>query len=484
MSVARYKEKLTTVIRLRSLQKQLTAENESLVRRRAALELLAQHQDTIASVLQQATGVPQPAPSYAPGDSSSWPLLSTLKSLNLAQFAHLKTCSIQDVATMWLSHLQQLALLLHWFQHSPEQALPMLNAAVGKALHLIKALYLLAPQLVYQLVGVNLMTGQKDPPPKEHWRACFEGCNATAEQVTQLQDLLAVVTPKLEALEQERQQVAATFSNDMQPLAAGSGPRLHSLGYQNAGGAGAADNQEPGGLMTRTAVRKQSSSSSKSQGTSSLTGTSNGSNAAKEGVPRLHECGSRGPTETTRGSATAARSGGSGIAESSSGKGASGNVERPRRRKQPASSQVQELHAEECDTVPGGAQTVNNDTTQAAAPAPQPAAGGVGQTTAAATTQAITTGRTEQAPSSATAGGWAVTLSAFDSPGMPALTRDMLNELHRKYLQWRVLSQMRGAGTYVLRADQLARLFLGAFPFLPVVGVMFDTIPKEQPPPP
>lgn len=448
------------VTRLRSLQKQLTAENESLLRRRAALELLAQHQDTIASVLQQATGAPLPAPSYAPCDSSSWPLLSTLKSLNLAQFAHLKTCSIQEVATMWLSHLQQLALLLHWFQHSPEQALPMLNAAVSKALHLMKALYLLAPQLVYQLVGVNLMTGQKDPPPKEHWRACFEGCNATAEQVTQLQDLLAVVTPKLEALEQERQQVAATFSNDMQPLAAGFCPQPHSLGYQHAGGAGAADNQEPGAgrLITRNAVRKQSSSSSRSQGTSYLTGTSNGNNAAEDGAPRLRDCGSRGAADTTRGSATAARSRASGIAASSSGKSGGGDVERPRRRTQPASShQVQELHAEESNTVPGGAQPFYYDTTQAAAPAPQPAAGGVGQTTAAATAQAIATGRTEQAPPAATAGSWAVTLSAFDSPGMPALTRDMLNELHRKYLQWRVLSQMRAAGTYVLRADQLAR---------------------------
>jgi hypothetical protein len=63
----------------------------------------------------------------------------------------------------------------------------------------------------------------------------------------------------------------------------------------------------------------------------------------------------------------------------------------------------------------------------------------------------------KQAPPFASAGSWAGTLSAFDSPDMPALDRDMLNELHKKWMQWRILVQMRAAVTYLLQEDQLAR---------------------------
>jgi hypothetical protein len=46
-----------------------------------------------------------------------------------------------------------------------------LDRAVSELLHLTKAMYIITPQLVYQLKDMNLLTGQLDPPPDSEWHS-------------------------------------------------------------------------------------------------------------------------------------------------------------------------------------------------------------------------------------------------------------------------------------------------------------------------
>jgi hypothetical protein len=51
---------------------------------------------------------------------------------------------------------------------SPQQQADM-DKAVGDLLFLTKAMYILTPDIVYQLKDVNLMTGQLEPPPSSEF---------------------------------------------------------------------------------------------------------------------------------------------------------------------------------------------------------------------------------------------------------------------------------------------------------------------------
>ncbi|WIA35842.1 hypothetical protein OEZ86_004228 [Tetradesmus obliquus] len=240
MSVQKLKSTILQLERKRNKRRlavrRLQEEHDQLLLHCKAMDLLVQHQDIVVRMLHRYFQPCCSPPSSIEDDTGfitpllhDCPQLAGFEAMRLADYNWLLSATAQQVGTRCFHHLQRIAMVMNQRKASSssnsssssgggggnvsQQQQADMDEAVSELLLLTKAMYILTPGIVYALKDVNLMTMQLEPPPDSHWERAFCATEASLEQLQLFEAVLQQVVPRMQQLEEDRQELAACINS-------------------------------------------------------------------------------------------------------------------------------------------------------------------------------------------------------------------------------------------------------------------------------
>uniref|UniRef100_A0A383WFJ7 Uncharacterized protein n=1 Tax=Tetradesmus obliquus TaxID=3088 RepID=A0A383WFJ7_TETOB len=169
--------------------RRLQEEQDQLLLHSKAIDLLVQHQDTMARMLHRYYQPCSSPPSSLADDTGlrrpllfqDWPMMAGLKAMQLADYNWLFGVTPQQVGACVIHYLEQIAVVINRHKASSSSSSSSssslgrhqqadMEKAVGDLLFLTKAIYVLTPGLLNDLKDINLLTGKLEPPPHSEWQ--------------------------------------------------------------------------------------------------------------------------------------------------------------------------------------------------------------------------------------------------------------------------------------------------------------------------